>query len=122
MAVDAAPDPLVAERRADRRTRSWGPFGPAPLVALAVLGNQFFFGHFLETVVGGMPHVSNYDAVLFGDLKNLFAELFAAFFIERGNRQANDFPVIRRIHAEISRRQRFFDRAELRRIPRLNGQ
>lgn len=38
MAVDAAPDPLVAERRADRRTRSWGPFGPAPLVALAVLG------------------------------------------------------------------------------------
>ena len=40
MAVDTGARPSVdaAETKATRRARSWGPFGPAPLLALALLG------------------------------------------------------------------------------------
>ena len=71
----------------------------------------------------GTPYDSHQGVVmLFGGVVDLLGELPATLFGKWRNRNAYELAVVRRVQSEISRTNRFLDRAKLRLIPGLHGE
>src|SRR6185503_12634474 len=60
--------------------------------------------------------------MIFGDVVNLFRELFTTLFRQRWNGNAYELAVVRRVETEIRGANRFLDRANLSLIPGLYGE
>ena len=74
------------------------------------------------SIVRIAANVATGGTVFFGDVVELFGELFATLLGERRNRYAHHFAVIRWIEPEVGGANRLFDGADLRLVPRLHGQ
>jgi hypothetical protein len=88
-------------------------------VTLVVFGNFLIFEHFFQASFEVVTHVANGDFMFFGDFVTCLASC-GGVLRSAAESKANHFAVVRRINPRLAAINRFFDRADLRRVPRLN--
>ena len=89
--------------------------------AIVVFGNLLVLRELLDVLVRIAADISNRDTMFFGYAVELLDQFLAAFLRQRRDRDTNHFPVVRRVHAEVSNANRLFDGSDLRRVPGSDG-